>query len=70
MKVIVLFKDGFEELEALSPVDVLRRAGVDVVMVGMDQEVVTVYIKGYMYKDRVLRPAMVIVNKLEKKEEE
>lgn len=36
MKAIVLFKDGFEELEALSVVDVLRRAQVSCDMVGMD----------------------------------
>ncbi len=37
MRVIVLFKEGFEEIEALSPVDVLRRAGVKCDMVGMDE---------------------------------
>lgn len=36
MKVYVLFKDGFEEIEALSVVDVLRRANVPCQMVGMD----------------------------------
>ena len=41
MKVIVLFKNGFEELEALAPVDVLRRAGVETIMVGMDAMDVT-----------------------------
>lgn len=40
MKVIVLFKNGFEEIEALSPVDVLRRAGIEVSMVGMDEKLV------------------------------
>ena len=29
-------KDGFEEIEALTPVDVLRRANVHVDLVGMD----------------------------------
>lgn len=41
MKAIVLFKDGFEELEALSVVDVLRRADVSCEMVGMDDMRVT-----------------------------
>ena len=36
MKAAVLFKDGFEELEALSVVDVLRRANMTCLMVGMD----------------------------------
>lgn len=40
-KVIVLFKEGFEEVEALSVVDVCRRAGVPCTMVGMDSEYVT-----------------------------
>ena len=33
--VIVLLADGFEELEALSPVDILRREGIDVKTVGI-----------------------------------
>lgn len=36
MKVVVLLKDGFEELEALSVVDVLRRANVECELIGMD----------------------------------
>ena len=31
----VFFADGFEDIEALSPVDYLRRAGVDVITVGV-----------------------------------
>ena len=38
MKVIVLFKDGCEEIEALSVVDVLRRMNVPCEMVGMDKD--------------------------------
>ncbi len=36
MKVVVLFKEGYEEVEALGSVDVLRRANIDVDLVGMD----------------------------------
>lgn len=35
-KIAVLCKDGFEEIEALAPVDILRRANFDVELVGMD----------------------------------
>lgn len=41
MKAAVLFKDGFEELEALSVVDVLRRANMTCQMIGMDALSVT-----------------------------
>lgn len=40
-KAIVLFKDGYEEIEALSVVDVFRRANVECLMVGMDKDEVT-----------------------------
>lgn len=35
MKVIVFLADGFEETEALCPVDVMRRAGIEVVTAGI-----------------------------------
>lgn len=35
MKVAVLFAEGFEEIEAVTPVDVLKRAGAEVDMVGI-----------------------------------
>ncbi|MCR5436730.1 MAG: DJ-1/PfpI family protein [Treponema sp.] len=35
MKAAVFFADGFEDIEALSPVDYLRRAGIDVITVGI-----------------------------------
>ena len=38
--VIVLLADGFEEIEALTPVDVLRRVGLDVKTVGMNGKIV------------------------------
>ncbi len=40
--VLVLLADGFEELEALTPVDVLRRADIEVITVGMSSK----YVKG------------------------
>jgi len=38
---IVVLAEGFEEIEAVTPVDVLRRAGVDVALVGLDALTVT-----------------------------
>ncbi|QKF64237.1 DJ-1 family glyoxalase III [Campylobacter corcagiensis] len=37
-KVAVMFADGFEEIEAVSVVDILRRAGVEVKMVGLNKK--------------------------------
>lgn len=39
--IAVLFADGFEEIEALTPVDILRRAGFKVLSVGVSGKVVT-----------------------------
>ncbi|MBU6328272.1 MAG: DJ-1/PfpI family protein, partial [Verrucomicrobia bacterium] len=36
-KVLFLFADGVEELELIAPVDVLRRAGVEVVMANVGE---------------------------------
>ena len=35
-KIAVVFAEGFEEIEALSPVDVFRRAGFDCSMLGLE----------------------------------
>ena len=40
-KVAVVFAEGFEEIEALSPVDVFRRAGFDCSMIGLESTSVT-----------------------------
>ena len=39
--VYILLATGFEEMEALTPCDLLRRAGVEVKLVGVDDAVVT-----------------------------
>lgn len=39
--VYVMFADGFEETEAIEPIDILKRGGVDVVTVGVKEKTVT-----------------------------
>lgn len=39
--IYVFLADGFEEIEALTPVDILRRAGKDVCLVGVTGKIVT-----------------------------
>ncbi len=37
----MFFANGFEEVEAIATFDVIRRAGIDIVSVGIDSEVIT-----------------------------
>jgi len=53
-RAIIVFAEGFEEIEAVTPADVLRRAGVEVELVGLEAEEVT-GAHGVTFKmDRVL----------------
>lgn len=40
-KIAVMFADGFEEIEAMSIVDILRRAGMETLSVGLFKKIVT-----------------------------
>ena len=37
-KVLVVFADGFEEIEALAPVDILRRSGCEVITASLNED--------------------------------
>ena len=41
MKVCVVMDNGFEELEAMGPIALLRRAGLDVDLIGIENDSVT-----------------------------
>ena len=40
-KVLIVLVDGFEEIEAVTPIDILRRAGLEVVVAGLEKKEVT-----------------------------
>ena len=64
-KIAVLCKDGFEEIEALTPVDVLRRANVHVDLVGMDDLKVTSSHQSTMIKSKNMMELLFLVVYLE-----
>ena len=40
-KVLIVVTDGFEEIETVTPIDILRRAGCEVIVAGLAKKVVT-----------------------------
>lgn len=68
----ILEKEGVKELEALGKeYDPNYMTSISVIndSTHKNNEVVQVFQKAYMYKDRILRPAMVVVNQVEEEVE-
>ena len=38
MKVFIFLADGFEEIEAIAPIDIFRRAGIEVATISITHE--------------------------------
>ena len=52
--VYILLAAGFEEMEALAPADLLRRAGVEVSLVGLDSPIITGSHKISVHTDQLI----------------
>ena len=56
-KVIILLATGFEEVEAITVIDILRRADIDTTIVGLEKELIKgshdISIKGDMYYEDI-----------------
>lgn len=69
----ILKAEGLKEIEALQKEfdpNLMQAMSTESVEDAKDNIVLKVMQSGYMYKDRILRPAMVVVNKKEQKEKE